>query len=54
MMASWVANLGFAGGGAPSGPEPGTGGQIAHLLATRRPYGYGYRYMVRGLTWLIS
>ena len=52
MLLSWALNLGVAGGGTPSASEPGTGGQIAHLVARQRPYGYGYRYAVWGLTWL--
>lgn len=52
MMLGWALNLDFAGGGAPGGSEPGTGGQIAHVMAQRRPYGYGYRYIMRGLACL--
>lgn len=49
----WLLNLDFAAGGASSG---GLGGETIGEAVLRRPpiaYEYGYRYIQRGVAWMI-
>jgi len=53
----WLMNLDFAAGGAAA-PGGGIGNEVEDEVAFRRrsPYehSYGYHYIVRGVTWMIS